>query len=260
MRVGVMSDVHGNAVALEAVVRDGARAGVEAWWVLGDLVAVGVEPVATLELLTSLPRVACISGNTDRYVVTGERPRPSPEDVVADPSLLPTLIEVEASFSWTQGFLAGRGWLDWLAGLPTELRIRLPDGTRLLGVHASPAADEGRGITPRLPAPDLAAMVTGLDADVVCGGHTHQPTDRRVDGVHALNVGSVSNPLTVDLRASYVVIDAGDTGYTVDHRRVAYDHDEVLARIARSGHPARSYISRFQRGEFARYPTALSHA
>ena len=257
MRVGVMADVHGNRVALEAVVEDGRRVGVEEWWVLGDLVAIGVEPVATLELLTSLPRVACISGNTDRYVVTGARPRPAPEDVVADPSLLPVLIEVEASFSWTQGFLAGHGWLDWLAGLPADLRMRLPEGTRLLGVHASADADDGRGITPRLPDPDLASLVTGHSADVVCGGHTHQPTDRRVGGVHALNVGSVSNPLTTDLRASYIVIDADETGYTVDHRRVAYDHDEVLARIDRSGHPARSYIGGFQRGEFARYPAAL---
>jgi predicted phosphodiesterase len=253
-----MSDVHGNRVALEAVVDDGRHAGVDEWWVLGDLVAVGVEPAATLELLTSLPRVACVSGNTDRYVVTGARPRPRRDEVLADPTLLPVLLEVEASFSWTQGFLAGSGWLDWLADLPSELRMDLPDGTRLLGVHASADADDGVGITPRVPEPDLAAMVTGHDADVVCGGHTHQPTDRRVDGVHALNVGSVSNPLTTDLRASYLLIDADRDGYRVDHRRVAYDHAEVLARIERSRHPARGYISGFQRGEFARFPATLS--
>ena len=86
-------------------------------------------------------------------------------------------------------------------------------------------------------------------ADVVCAGHTHQPTDRRVDGVRAVNLGSVSNPITDDLRASYVVLHADGHGHCVEHRRVAYDHDAVLARIARSGHPEWDYIESFQRGE-----------
>jgi predicted phosphodiesterase len=52
--LGLISDVHGNRIALEAVVADGRECGVEAWWVLGDLVAIGPDPVATLELLREL--------------------------------------------------------------------------------------------------------------------------------------------------------------------------------------------------------------
>ncbi len=87
VRLGLMSDVHGNEVALDAVIADGASKGVEAWWVLGDLVAIGPDPVSTLERLTNLPGVRFLRGNTDRYVVTGDRPPPYATDVERDPSL-----------------------------------------------------------------------------------------------------------------------------------------------------------------------------
>jgi hypothetical protein len=73
MRLGLASDVHGNLVALEAVVADGRSNDVDAWWVLGDLIATGPDPDTTLELLTELPNVRFVRGNTDRYVVSRER-------------------------------------------------------------------------------------------------------------------------------------------------------------------------------------------
>ncbi len=200
MRLGVISDLHGNATALEAVIADGVEAGVDRWWVLGDLVAIGPEPSRTLSLLASLPRSEFSRGNTDRYVVTGERPPPHAAEVVRDPELLPLHRSIEASFSWTRGALSGTGWLDWLEALPLELRVELPDGTRLLGVHASPGRDDGDGITPHRPADELHEALAGADADVVLAGHTHQATDRRVGSVRAVNPGSLSNPVTSDLR------------------------------------------------------------
>ena len=72
--------------------------------------------------------------------------------------------------------------------------------------------------------------------------------------VRAVNLGSVSNPITDDLRASYVIVSADRHGHTVGHRRVAYDHDAFLRAVAASGHPAAEYIASFQRGEQCRYP------
>jgi predicted phosphodiesterase len=253
MAIGLMSDLHGNRVAVEAVVADGQRVGVDEWWVLGDLVAIGPEPVATLELVTELPGVRFISGNTERYVVTGDRPPPYADDVRAEPELLTRFAEVEGSFSWTQGALAATGWLDWIAALPLETTAVLADGTRLLGVHASPGRDDGPGITPDRPDHELHADLARADADLVCAGHTHQPTDRRVGAVRAVNLGSVSNPVTDDLRATYVVLHADRHGHRVEHRRVDYDHDEFLDRLDRSGHPARDFIASFQRGEQIRF-------
>jgi predicted phosphodiesterase len=254
VKLGLVSDIHGNRVALEAVVADGRRQEVDQWWVLGDLVAIGPEPGRTLELLVDLPQMTAISGNTERYVLTNDRPRPRAVDVIARPQLLELYAAVQASFAWTCGALAAHGWLDWLRDLPAEQRTVLPDGTAVLGVHASPGRDDGAGITPHRAEADLRRDLEGADADIVVAGHTHQPTDRHVGDVRAVNLGSVSNPVTDDLRASYVIIHADRHGHDVEHRRVAYDHDACLATIARSGHPAADYIASCQRGEQVLYP------
>jgi len=87
----------------------------------------------------------------------------------------------------------------------------------VLGVHASPGCDDGEGITPHRPTAELRAALAGADAQVVFAGHTHQPTDRVVGGIRAVNLGSVSNPITDDLRASYVVLHADRHGHTIEH-------------------------------------------
>ena len=76
MRVAVFSDIHGNSIALDAVLADiTARGGADAYWVLGDLVAIGADPVDTLERLAALPNPTFVQGNTQRYLLTGERDR-----------------------------------------------------------------------------------------------------------------------------------------------------------------------------------------
>jgi predicted phosphodiesterase len=253
VRLGLLSDVHGNRVALEAVVSDGTREGVEGWWVLGDVVAIGADPIETLEMVAALPNARFVRGNTDRYVVSGERPEPHAEDVERDPALLPQFLAVESSFAWTRDQMRLQD-LAWLVALPSMQRLVLPDRTRLVGVHASPRSDDGTGITPDLPDHELETLLADADADVVCAGHTHQPTDRQVGPTRAINLGSVSNPITSDLRASYVIVDSDRHGHRIAHRRVPYDHDAVLERLKRSGHPERDYIASFQRGEQVRHP------
>ncbi len=83
----------------------------------------------------------------------------------------------------------------------------------------------------------------------MCVGHTHWPIDRTVAGVRVINTGSVSNPLALDLRASYVLIDATKAGYRVEHRRVAYDVEAVIQAVERSRHPSGSFIISHFRGE-----------
>lgn len=249
-----MSDIHGNRQALEAVVADAAERGVDRWWVLGDLVAIGPDPVRTVELIANLPNVQVIGGNTERYVLTDDRPPPDPEAVAADPGLLPLYALIQRSFAWTAGALAAHGWRDWLRELPGEVRTVLPDGTSVLGVHASPARDDGEGITPHRDDDDLRRELSGAEAQIVFAGHSHQPTDRVVDGVRAVNLGSVSNPITDDLRASYVILHADGDGHRVEHRRVGYDQAAFLGAVARSGHPAADYIASFQRGDQVRHP------
>lgn len=253
--IGMISDVHGNRIALDAVIADGAAQGVQAWWVLGDLAAIGPDPAATLDRLVDLPRSRFVRGNTDRYVVTGERPPPHEEDVASDPSLQALFDVVEASFSWTRAVLADAdaAWLTWLEALPAEQSAVLSDGTRLLGVHASPLADDDHGITPATEERDLEAMLAGVAADVVLAGHTHQAADRRVGARRAINLGSVSNPITSNLGATYVVVNDDRHGHRIAHRRVPYDHEAVLERVRRCDHPDADFLASFQTGGQVRY-------
>ncbi len=254
MKLALMSDMHGNRHAVEAVVADATEQGVDSWWVLGDLAAIGPDPVRTVELIANLPRVHITRGNTERYILTDERPPPLAEDVIAEPALLELYGSIQRSFAWTAGALAGHDWLGWLRGLPLEVRAHLPDGTAVLGVHATPGRDDGDGITPHRDEAELRRDLADAKAQLVFAGHTHQPTDRYVDEVRAVNLGSVSNPVTDDLRASYVVVHADRHGHEVEHRRVAYGRQAFLDAVARSDHPAADFIASFQRGEQYRYP------
>ena len=241
-----MSDIHGNSVALQAVLRDAAEAGIDEWWVLGDIVALGPSPVEVLETLGSLPAVKYIAGNTERYVLTGDRPYPSLADVESDPDLLPRLVEVAVTFAWTRGMITQAGWYPWLATLPFEIRTILPDGTRVLAVHSSPRSDDGQGIDTRITDDDLALLLHQCDADVVFAGHTHEVTDRQVGGVRAVNLGSVSNPSRLDRAATYVQIHIDQHRHSIEHRVVHYDHGAVVTAIDDVAHPAGTYLKRFQ--------------
>ncbi len=88
-------------------------------------------------------------------------------------------------------------------------QLILPDGTRLLGVHLAPGCDNGIDVTPETS-----------DADLVCVGHSHQVVDRPVGSVRVVNVGSASNSVGPDRRASCAVLEANADGYDLDLRRI----------------------------------------
>jgi putative phosphoesterase len=249
VKLGVISDIHGNQVALDAVLADGAAVGVERWWALGDLVLMGSRPIEVLETLRSLPAVDFVSGNTDRYVVTGAQPlaHPTAERVVGDVDLVRRYAEVAAGIGWAQGALVHAGLLDLLADLPAEQRMTLPDGTRVLAVHASPASDDGPGINPDTSDEELAELLGDCDADIVVGGHTHLVTDRRVNGMRVLNPGSVGMPKR-GTAASWMLVDADEDGVRVEHRRTPFDTEAAVRDVHERRHPGAAFIEAILRG------------
>jgi predicted phosphodiesterase len=250
MRLAILSDIHGNPLALDAVLADIHRRGpVDTYWLLGDFAALGYDPVGVLERVTTLPNAYYIRGNTDRYTVTGERPGPSLQQVQAEPKLLPKVIELARNFAWTQGYVSGGGWLDWLERLPLDVTATLPDGTKVLGVHAAPGTDDGVGIHPGLSDAELYDLLAPTGAQLVFVGHTHVSLDRTVKGIRVVNLGSVSNPATPDLRASYVLLEATEKGYHLELRRVEYDREAVIEAVRRVKHPAAEFIANYFLGK-----------
>ncbi len=245
-RLAVLSDIHGNLLALEAVLADIAAQGApDATWVLGDLVAFCPWPSETLARLRALPEVAFLQGNTDRYVVTGRRPVApvrSPDDWASIPE---TLTGRDANFRWTVERLSYAEY-EFLRDLPPRLEMDVPGYGGVLAVHATPVDDEAN-LYPGTPDEEVLGYLAGLDARLVLYGHTHRPVDRTVGGVRLVNDGSVGLPLDGDPRPAYALLDFEGGECTVTIRRVAYDAEAVIAELERVGHPARAWLAHILR-------------
>jgi predicted phosphodiesterase len=244
-RFAVLSDIHGNLLALEAVLADVQAQGTpDAYWVLGDLAVFFPWPVETLARLRALPDVAFLQGNTDRYLVTGRRPVLFVH-TPADWADTTRLAERDANFRWTVERLS---WADYefLRDLPTRLELDVPGYGRLVAVHAVPGNDE-TSLVPNTPDDQVRPHLAGLDARLLLCGHTHRPMDRVVDSVRLVNDGSVGLPLDGDPRPAYALLDFEGDRCTVTIRRVAYDLEAVVAELERVVHPARAWASRVLR-------------
>jgi len=247
-KMALLSDIHGNLPALEAVLADiEAQTAPDAYWVLGDLVAFCPWPAETLARLRALPNVALLQGNTDRYLVTGRRPVVpvrSPDDWARMPVGLAVR---DALFRWTVERLSYADY-EFLRDLPPRLEMDVPGYGHILAVHATPADDE-TNLYPDTPDDEIRPHLASLDARLLLYGHTHRPVDRTVGSVRLVNPGSVGLPLDGDPRPAYALLDFEGERCTVTIRRVEYDLEAVIAELERVEHPAREWIGRMLRQE-----------
>ena len=133
-------------------------------------------------MLKTLPNAKFIRGNTDRYTTEGDRPpsMPTREDVLVNPELFERTLSIEANFAWTLGAITNNGWLAWMQALPVQFTETLPDGTRVLCVHARPGLDDGPGFD-GMSADEIRPLLRDADADLLIVGHTHVPYKIEVD-------------------------------------------------------------------------------
>ncbi len=252
-RIAILADIHGNSTALEAVLADIASlGGVDGTWLLGDYVALGFDPCGVLKRLLELKTARFIRGNTDRYVVNDDLPFPNLEEAIENPQLLNRHIRIARSFAWTAGAISAnraKNYRSWLSNLPIEMRAQLPDGTRVLAVHASPGNDDGEGISPVTSDEGIKKTIAGCEADLVLVAHTHVPFDRDAGEARVVNPGSVSNPMPPDLRASYAILTAQTSGYNLIFRRVDYDRQACIEAAREVGQPSWKYIEQFMLGQ-----------
>lgn len=228
-KLAVLADIHGNSVALRAVLSDLARqGGADAIIILGDLAVFGPDPVGVLNLLRQLSSAFYVRGNTDRYLTEGNYPgQPHGTDWQA---------QVLDSFPWTARAL-GRSGLNFLASLPARQLLRLSPQHTILAVHGSPRSDE-ENIRPDTPVAELVPMINGQAYNLLLCAHTHLPCDRMVAGRRVVNVGSVGLPFDGDPRASYALVNLRPGGeYFLQFRRVSYDIEEVVRQLMAFNHP-----------------------
>jgi len=251
MRAAIFSDVHGNTLALEAVLADIERVGgVDAYWFVGDAASQGYDPAGCVARIAALPGLKAVRGNTDRYTVTDSHPLDASFLDIANRDLerAQTMFAMVRNFAWTRGAVTATGGFDWLANLPVEERVTLPDGTRVLLVHAAPGTDDGSGIKESQSDAVLARILVPANADLVIVGHTHDPLDRTAAGVRAWNLGSVSLPFRDDKRAMWTLLEADESGHTLTRQYAAYDGAEVVRRLDAAHQPALASIRKAWEG------------
>lgn len=250
MRLALIADIHGNSIALDAVLGDTADQRVDGYCFLGDIVE-GFDPSGVLERITSLPNACFVVGNTENYIISGEGPPDLRIEAVKDqPERLPRFQTATAARAWCKGWLCATGWYDWVCDLPIEHRMVLPNNERLLCVHSTPGYADGPGVGPHTDDVELSDLVTGCGSDIVCVGHTHVPFVRKVGGITVINPGPVGNPLAPDLRASYAVLDADENGIRVTHRRIEYEYQAVKEAVQKSNYPAADFLTAHQLGRY----------
>lgn len=258
MRIAILADIHGNSLALEAVLKDiQARGGVDSYWVLGDLCAIGYDPVGVVEQVSQLPDVRVVKGNADRYATHLELPPPSLADAQQDPSKIVILMEVAANFSWTRGALDATGWTDWLKNLPHDHTLTLPDDTDVLLIHSQPDTDEGKGLNPSLTDVEVGSMLHQVDAGLICVGHFHMPMHRYWDNRQIVNPGSVSNSFYDHTRANYAILEASATDFKVCFYAVSYDQQAVRDRMYQTLNIGNDYNWKILTGDVS--PSWLPH-
>lgn len=238
MRYALISDIHGNLPALDAVLADiAARADVGATYHLGDFVGYAPWPNEVIERLREA-RIPGVAGNYDSTVATDYKHCGCKYEDARQEELS------HLSYEWTRAHVSAAAKA-FLGALPFRIDLR-PLGGHLAGptvtlLHGNHVLNTVYVYEERSDS-FLEKMASGVGArpgDVVCFGHTHKPWHRVVGGVHFVNTGSVGRPKDGDWRACYVLLDvaAADPGVSVEFVRVEYDVDRAARAILASDLP-----------------------
>ncbi len=215
MRIAVLSDLHANAQALEAVVTDLIAQGCEHVFCLGDIALAGPQPREVVDYVMSQDGTwTVIQGNTDKMIAQYG------PDVMAF---------LEAQYPVMANALADDvQQLDdshraYLANLPPMLSLEV-EGCSVLLVHGSPRANN-EDILPEMPLEIVEEIIAGTTEKLILCGHTHVPCGYQTNtGQTVVNVGSVGRPMTSDPRACYAIVDFSQGSFEVRHRFVTYNN------------------------------------
>lgn len=233
-KLGVIADVHGNALALAAVLKDSQRRGVDRLVDLGDTLYGPMEPLECYRLFRNAPIVAGVSGNQDRKLLEA-----TADDLAQNPTLAFTIGDLRLEP------------VTWLRQLPPTTTI---DGELFL-CHGTPASDTtylledvSSGLPQVRPCEEILALLAGVPEPVILCGHSHIPRMVQLpNGQLIVNPGSVGLPAydddqpvkhfmeTYSPHASYAILEPSQRGWEASFHRVVYDWEQAASQARRLG-------------------------
>ncbi len=216
MKIAVISDIHGNLSALNAILQDIENQGIKNFFFLGDLVMNGPSPREVFEVLDQLSPEVWIKGNTDEWLELFrkevELDTPRKELMMARNNYAKERLTPEQIKRLSQ---------------VQEQGVVIINDKKILCVHGSPnSIEEAIGIM--RPLSYFEELIDHNTFDLLLCGHTHLPLIAFYKGKKIMNPGAIGFSLDEDPRASYGVITVGNNEFSLTIHRVDYDIEQVL--------------------------------
>ncbi len=233
MRLAVISDIHGNCVALDAVLAELRAEAIDQIVCLGDAIQGGAQPK---EVVQRLRELACpvVMGNADAFLLSGH----------ADETKEPVTAKHRAVREWQLGQLSADDRA-FIASFQPTITIPLDGDKQLLCFHGSPRSFDDVFL-PDTPEADFQRLLGDYRSFVLTGGHTHLQYVRRLGDSFYFNPGSVGlaynhalpeENFRADPWAEYAILFARSGRLRLEFRRVPFDVDLLIHTIRSSGKP-----------------------
>ena len=229
MRIAIVSDIHGNRTAFEAVLADLRQSSPDLILHGGDLADGGASPTQIVDRIRELGWQGVV-GNTDEMLFRPE----SLEEFAGQSSAPPSLWDAVREMAAATRAALGEERLAWLSGLP-RVQIHAP----MALVHASPESP-WRAPAPEASDAELESVYSPLGQPIAIYAHIHRSYIRSVSGMIVANTGSVSLSYDGDRRAAYLLLDDS----TPAIRRVEYDVDSELKTLSACGLPHADWVAK----------------
>ncbi len=219
IRLAVLSDIHGNLPALQAVMDDMTQFDVDHVVVAGDSINWGPFSRQVMAVIRA-HSWAVLRGNNEYYLLDYNTSR-APKHWSA--FTMPAFIHAQL----------GREYLNLIASLPDTLVLRFRDAAPIRVFHGIPD-NPWVAINPDSTASAIRKWLDGIPETTLIGGHSHIAMERHVDCWHLLNPGAVGVPLDGDFSASYMILEGHDKGWELmAHRRIPFDYAPLYAEFKR---------------------------
>ena len=227
MKIAIISDIHANPLAFDAVMEDIKEFNPDKIFCLGDLILGGYNPNYICEKIFELKEkfgenFEIIQGNTDKMVA------------YCNDDILEKTKKAFACMGYSleeDVKITDKKYIDFVSNLP-EKKSLIINGLKIDLVHGSPR-NQSENIFPELPEADVEKMVAGSDTDLILCGHTHKPCGYSLtSGKTVVNAGSVGRSMTDDKMPVYLqlTIDKNSKFYT-EHRIIKYDNIQASKHI-----------------------------
>lgn len=248
MKIAIISDIHGNNEALDAVLKDIKEQKCDKIYCLGDLAMAGPEPSKLVQKIKGMAtdeNFLIIQGNTDEKLGTYDK---------GFEEILDKNVPVMAHAYRADLQELSDEDKNYLAFLPANL-ITDENGVKIMLCHGSPRKND-ENITPDFDVNELESMTKDLEADVIFCGHTHVPCGFVTENEKTIvNVGSVGRPFSEKPKSCYAIINIEDNSdFGIEHRLVDYDFQTAAEKLKARGFEGADKLAAMLIKATSRYP------